>query len=157
MKIFGVIVLLFTTILSAEEDTPVEPVKKTEIVPKPPNGMKSADSHDLGLKFLNIIDQQVQFPERNDWGKNKITRYISSGRLGHSITIYGVLDDARQIVILKKAQEIVDQGDFGRVYVEFRGAEQFADAGGGWQARTGEKTLRSRIITKTEKVEAAKP
>jgi hypothetical protein len=157
MKTLFSTLLLLTVIVWADEATPVVEDAAPEIVAEPPNGMKSAKSHDIGYDFLRLLDEKAGFPKSNDWKKNKLTRYISSGSAGHSITIYGVQDSARQIEILGMAQTIVNQGDFGRVYIEFRDAERFAEAGGGWQSRSGEKTLRSRIIKKAEQAGAGQP
>jgi hypothetical protein len=49
----------------------------------PKVGFKSSEAHAEGRGFLKLLDHRAHFPEKNDWEKNKFSRYIHSGSLGH--------------------------------------------------------------------------
>jgi hypothetical protein len=121
----------------------------------PKVGFKSSEAHDEGRQFLELLDQKARFPE-NDWEKNKFSRYIHSGSLGHEVAIYGIEGKERQDQILEIAQAIVNTGEFHWVHFSFYDEEKWKKTSERTRQRVGEILLRSETL-KAEPVGTGQP
>lgn len=98
---------------------PGEDGAAVELGPVPSLGDPALADPEAGRRFLKLLETRAGLPVLNEPGYRRVTRYVSSGSRGHAIRIHGIPDLPRQMEIVDMAQEILNGGEPGMIYLEF--------------------------------------